>query len=135
MPLWPALPPYTAYDAYRAAGLPYGAWAVFEKEGGDLFDVRERLSGLRVSSDSVEAGAARNTLLAYGRDLHGASELLGGRLAAAGAEELKRLGEAWMPLKRATVARKAAAGAADAGGPHRAVPAGRSLKHLSYSML
>ena len=32
---------------------------------------------------AAEAGAARNTLLAYERDLRGASELLGGRLAAA----------------------------------------------------
>ena len=58
---------------------------------------------------AAEAGAARNTLLAYQRDLDGASELLGGRLAAAKPEELRRLAEAWMPLKRATVARKAAA--------------------------
>jgi integrase/recombinase XerD len=48
-------------------------------------------------------------LLAYRRDLDGASELLGGRLSSASPEELRRLGEAWMPLKRATVARKAAA--------------------------
>jgi len=58
---------------------------------------------------AAEAGAARNTLLAYQRDLDGASNLLEGRLAAASPEELKRLAEAWMPLKRATVARKAAA--------------------------
>jgi integrase/recombinase XerD len=58
---------------------------------------------------AAEAGAARNTLLAYERDLNGASELLGGALAAAPPDALKRLGEAWLPLKRATVARKAAA--------------------------
>ena len=58
---------------------------------------------------AAEAGAARNTLLAYRRDLDGASRLLDGRLAAASIEELRRLAEAWMPLKRATVARKAAA--------------------------
>ncbi|HEY5723470.1 MAG TPA: tyrosine recombinase [Allosphingosinicella sp.] len=58
---------------------------------------------------AAEAGAARNTLLAYERDLRGASELLGGRLGAASRDELKRLSEAWLPLKRATVARKAAA--------------------------
>lgn len=58
---------------------------------------------------AAEAGAARNTLLAYERDLRGASELLEGRLASASAERLKSLGEAWLPLKRATVARKAAA--------------------------
>jgi integrase/recombinase XerD len=58
---------------------------------------------------AAEAGAARNTLLAYERDLNGASELLGGRLAEAAPEEIRRLAVAWMPLKRATVARKAAA--------------------------
>ncbi|HEX4736485.1 MAG TPA: tyrosine recombinase [Allosphingosinicella sp.] len=57
---------------------------------------------------AAEAGAATNTLLAYERDLRGASELLGGRLSSVGKEELKRLSEAWLPLKRATVARKAA---------------------------
>ncbi len=58
---------------------------------------------------AAEAGAARNTLLAYGRDLHGASRTLSGTLASAGANELERLGAAWLPLSRATVARKAAA--------------------------
>jgi len=58
---------------------------------------------------AAEAGAARNTLLAYERDLRGASETLEGRLAAADAEALRPLAEAWLPLKRATVARKAAA--------------------------
>jgi integrase/recombinase XerD len=58
---------------------------------------------------AAEAGAAANTLLAYERDLRGASELLGGALSAAGKTELKRLSEAWAPLSRATVARKSAA--------------------------
>ena len=58
---------------------------------------------------AAEAGAARNTLLAYERDLRGASELLEGGLAEADAVKLRGLAEAWMPLKRATVARKAAA--------------------------
>jgi len=58
---------------------------------------------------AAEAGAARNTLLAYERDLRGASELMEGALAGASSEELKRLGEAWLPLSRATLARKAAA--------------------------
>ena len=58
---------------------------------------------------AAEAGAARNTLLAYERDLRGASELLGGRLAEADAEALRPLAEAWMDLSRATVARKSAA--------------------------
>ena len=58
---------------------------------------------------AAEAGAAANTLAAYERDLRGASELLGGGLAQASPEKLKKLGEEWLPLKRATVARKAAA--------------------------
>ncbi|MDT9597855.1 tyrosine recombinase [Sphingosinicella rhizophila] len=58
---------------------------------------------------AAEAGAAHNTLLAYERDLRGASELLDGGLGAASPETLKGLADAWMPLKRATVARKAAA--------------------------
>jgi integrase/recombinase XerD len=58
---------------------------------------------------AAEAGAARNTLLAYERDLRGASELLGGNLALAKPDALQGLAAAWMPLKRATVARKAAA--------------------------
>lgn len=57
----------------------------------------------------VEAGAAQNTVAAYATDLRAASELLDGGLANAGAEELKQLGEAWMSLSRATVARKSAA--------------------------
>jgi integrase/recombinase XerD len=58
---------------------------------------------------AAEAGAARNTLLAYERDLRGASGLLAGGLSAASKDALKGLSEAWLPLKRATVARKAAA--------------------------
>jgi len=58
---------------------------------------------------AAEAGAARNTILAYERDLRGASELLDGALSRADKARLKSLAAAWMPLKRATVARKAAA--------------------------
>lgn len=58
---------------------------------------------------AAEAGAARNTLLAYERDLRGASELLRGDLAGASSASLQGLAGAWAPLKRATVARKAAA--------------------------
>jgi integrase/recombinase XerD len=58
---------------------------------------------------AAEAGAALNTRLAYERDLRGASELLGGRLGGASQDDLKRLAEAWLPLKRTTVARKSAA--------------------------
>ncbi|MEO7178473.1 MAG: tyrosine-type recombinase/integrase, partial [Allosphingosinicella sp.] len=58
---------------------------------------------------AAEAGAALNTRLAYERDLRGASELLGGSLSGASQTALKRLSEAWLPLKRSTVARKSAA--------------------------
>jgi integrase/recombinase XerD len=58
---------------------------------------------------AAEAGAARNTILAYERDLRGASALLDGNLSAAPKDALKGLAEAWMPLQRSTVARKAAA--------------------------
>jgi integrase/recombinase XerD len=58
---------------------------------------------------AAEAGAARNTLLAYRRDLEGASMLLNGGLAAAEADALERLGAEWMALKRSSVARKGAA--------------------------
>jgi integrase/recombinase XerD len=68
-----------------------------------------QLIGAFLEMMAAEAGAARNTLLAYERDLRGASELLGGSLVVAGEEQLGRLGEAWRELKRASVARKAAA--------------------------
>ncbi|HEY0271028.1 MAG TPA: site-specific integrase, partial [Sphingomonas sp.] len=58
---------------------------------------------------AAEAGAARNTLLAYGTDLRAASAVLEGRLAEAGADDLARLGEEWATLARATIARKSAA--------------------------
>lgn len=68
-----------------------------------------RLIGAFLEMMAAEAGAARNTLLAYARDLEGASALLGGGLAVADPAALGRLSAAWLPLKRATVARKAAA--------------------------
>jgi len=58
---------------------------------------------------AAEAGAARNTLAAYGRDLAGASESLGGGLGQADAAMLRRLGEQWLPLARSSVARKSSA--------------------------
>ena len=58
---------------------------------------------------AAEAGAAANTLAAYGRDLAGASESLGGALGTADGAMLARLGEEWLPLQRSSVARKASA--------------------------
>jgi len=58
---------------------------------------------------AAEAGAAKNTLAAYGRDLAGASESLGGKLGRADQAMLRSLGEEWLPLARSSVARKASA--------------------------
>jgi integrase/recombinase XerD len=58
---------------------------------------------------AAEAGAAGNTIAAYGSDLRLASQVLDGRLGEATAEDLARLGEAWRDLSRATTARKSAA--------------------------
>ncbi|WP_219893213.1 tyrosine-type recombinase/integrase [Aquisediminimonas profunda] len=57
---------------------------------------------------AAEAGASRNTLLAYQGDLIAASEVLGGRLGAAKPEELGRLSSEWADLANSTLARKSA---------------------------
>jgi integrase/recombinase XerD len=58
---------------------------------------------------AAERGAARNTIMAYGRDLAQASAWLDGALAAADAAALARLARHWAPLKRSSAARKASA--------------------------
>ena len=58
---------------------------------------------------AAERGAARNTLLAYGRDLNQAEEMLGGPLAAASPAQLARLAQGWSDLAPSTVARKISA--------------------------
>ena len=55
---------------------------------------------------AAEAGAARNTLLAYRRDLEAGIEVLG-EVGTAGVAALKRLGEAWRDLAPSTVSRRA----------------------------
>ena len=57
---------------------------------------------------AAEAGAARNTLLAYRRDLEAGAATLG-EVSSADVEALKRLGEAWRELAPSTVGRRAAA--------------------------
>ena len=57
---------------------------------------------------AAEAGASRNTLLAYRRDLDAAAEVVLS-LERAGTSELSRLGEAWTALAPSTVARRSAA--------------------------
>lgn len=58
---------------------------------------------------AAERGAARNTILAYGRDLAQAEELLGGTLAEASAAQLARIGQGWSSFAPATLARKISA--------------------------
>ncbi len=56
---------------------------------------------------AAEAGVARNTILAYERDLRLASEELAGALVRADQDDLARLAASWEGLARASVARKA----------------------------
>ena len=56
-----------------------------------------------------ERGAAKNTLLAYGRDLEGASQDLSGRLAGAAPSDLERLFAGWGDLAPASLSRKRSA--------------------------
>ncbi len=58
---------------------------------------------------AAEAGAARNSLLAYRSDLVASSKQLDGRLACASVVDLAKLADIWQELARATVARKASA--------------------------
>lgn len=58
---------------------------------------------------SAEAGAARNSLLAYQSDLRAASSLLGGQLVAADAAAIQKLADQWADLAASSVARKASA--------------------------
>ena len=58
---------------------------------------------------AAEAGAARNTLAAYGTDLRLASATLDGGLAEANVAALERLAESWTTLARASAGRKASA--------------------------
>lgn len=55
---------------------------------------------------AAERGAARNTILAYGRDLEQAEELLGSALERAAPADLARLGQSWASLAPSTLARK-----------------------------
>ena len=57
---------------------------------------------------AAEAGAARNTLLAYRADLAAAADILGD-VGTATTDQLGALGPAWQPLAKSTVARRSAA--------------------------
>jgi len=58
---------------------------------------------------AAERGAAANTRLAYRRDLEGASEALGGKLAGGSAEDFAGLFAGWAPLAPSSLARKRSA--------------------------
>ncbi|WP_083508098.1 tyrosine recombinase [Erythrobacter sp. AP23] len=58
---------------------------------------------------AAERGAARNTILAYGRDLEQAQEMIGGQLDVASPAQLARLGQGWSSLAPSTLARKISA--------------------------
>lgn len=58
---------------------------------------------------AAERGAARNTILAYGRDLEQAEDMLGCALEHASAAQLARLPQGWAQLAPASVARKVSA--------------------------
>ena len=68
-----------------------------------------RLIALFLDMLAAERGAARNTLLAYGRDLYQASGWLAGGLGTAKAPELAQLSSHWAGLARASAARKGSA--------------------------
>ena len=57
---------------------------------------------------AAEAGASRNTLLAYSADLRAASSIMGGQLSAATAHDVSQLGGHWAALAKSSLARKAA---------------------------
>ena len=72
-----------------------------------LTDARAR--ALFLDMLAAEEGVARNTILAYERDLRLASDKLGGALTTAAEADLARLAASWDGLARASVARKASA--------------------------
>jgi integrase/recombinase XerD len=58
---------------------------------------------------AAEAGASRNTMMAYGSDLHAASALLKGQLSSATTDDLGQLTKAWSDLAKSSLSRKSAA--------------------------
>jgi integrase/recombinase XerD len=69
----------------------------------------EALIALFLDMLAAERGAARNTLLAYGRDLKQASDWLSGRLGSARPADLVLLSARWAEMARASAARKGSA--------------------------
>ena len=58
---------------------------------------------------SAEAGAARNSLLAYQADLRAASKILAGKLHPALPEDLNRLADNWSDPAASALSRKSSA--------------------------
>jgi len=69
----------------------------------------DRAIALFLDMLAAERGAAANTLSAYGRDLAGASQTLGGGLAAASPGQIESLFAGWRDLAPASVSRKRSA--------------------------
>lgn len=69
----------------------------------------QRAIALFLDMCAAERGSAQNTILAYARDLGGASALLGGGLTAAAADDLARLTGQWHDLARTSLQRKRSA--------------------------
>ncbi len=91
---WAGVPPQYLFRIVRAlrGGRPGFRSPDDRRRGGgaavtDAGEDRQRIAAF-LEMMAAEAGAARNTLLAYERDLRGASELLGGRLADAAPDAL-----------------------------------------------
>ena len=89
------------------AGADIGVDAGVDVGRGDLTDTRA--IALFLDMCAAERGSATNTILAYRRDLDGASAALGGHLAAATDDDLARLLHDWRDLARASLQRKVSA--------------------------
>jgi integrase/recombinase XerD len=68
-----------------------------------------QLIGRFLEMMAAEAGASRNTLMAYSGDLFAASALLGGRLSSASVVDLEKIGAGWADLAKSSLARKSSA--------------------------
>ncbi len=77
------------------------------RDGVSLTD--QRAIALFLDMCAAERGSAANTILAYRRDLDGASTALAGGLAAATADDLTRLIRGWRDLALASLQRKSSA--------------------------
>jgi integrase/recombinase XerD len=68
-----------------------------------------QLIGRFLEMMAAEAGASRNTLMAYSGDLFAASVLLDGRLSSASVGDLEKIAAGWADLAKSSLARKSSA--------------------------